>query len=629
MPSCKMEYECIYQPMCSLYVQMYFLCPIAFPFIAVNIVYSFILSLFISLVSASTLAQQVNLTLQGPQADSFRILSNLPSTYPSLSQATEQLHIATLELISKGYLAASIDSIFTNEDPSSIHAHVQLGHAYQYVAIRNGNVPPALLQQFRFDEKTYVQKPISPKSLLPLFKKIITHFEENGYPFARIQLDSIIDQHGQISAAILLHQGPLMKLDTIIIHDDANISRHFLLKYLGLKQHQPYKESQLRQISTRIRELNFITESYPWRMDFTTTRNTLNLFVKNKNANRADILLGMMPSNDEIGGRFLLSGDVKMAFANALGYGEQIQLNWQNLQYRSPRYDLQFSLPYLFQSVFGLTGRFDFFKKDSTFRTTQGELGLLYQPHAQQYFKLFYELSSSRAITINIDQLIATRRLPTHGDISYRTLGIESFQSKLDYRLNPRKGHSLRIQAGVSFRTMSKNTSVENTFDPITGESFAYLYDTLQLRNYKYNLKAELYRFSPLAKKWTLATLYNAGITLSDNPLFRNEVFQIGGYRLLRGFDEGSLFVDHYQVFTLEPRYLLSQNSYFFLFTDAAYLHSRFIGTPHQFAYGTGLGMSFETRAGFFNLSYALGGRTDAPLLFRNSKIHFGYINVF
>jgi hypothetical protein len=45
--------------------------------------------------------------------------------------------------------------------------------------------------------------------------------------------------------------------------------------------------------------------------------------------------------------------------------------------------------------------------------------------------------------------------------------------------------------------------------------------------------------------------------------------------------------------------------------------------------YSVGLGMSFETKAGLFNISYAIGGRDSQRLQVRNSKIHFGYVNYF
>ena len=116
----------------------------------------------------------------------------------------------------------------------------------------------------------------------------------------------------------------------------------------------------------------------------------------------------------------------------------------------------------------------------------------------------------------------------------------------------------------------------------------------------------------------------------SEQDLYRNELYQIGGFRLLRGFDEGSLFVNNYHIGTIEPRYLLSQNSYFFMFTDFGLIERNYPGLNRSDnPFSVGMGMVFETKAGLFNISYAAGTIGQGGIKFRNSKIHFGYINFF
>jgi len=45
--------------------------------------------------------------------------------------------------------------------------------------------------------------------------------------------------------------------------------------------------------------------------------------------------------------------------------------------------------------------------------------------------------------------------------------------------------------------------------------------------------------------------------------------------------------------------------------------------------FGFGAGMTFETRAGIFGISYALGRQLNNPIDFRTGKIHFGYVSLF
>jgi outer membrane translocation and assembly module TamA len=573
-------------------------------------------------------AQYHTLHVRGLEKDSFLAISKIGTQFNSFVECNDALQNARKTLLSEGYLTHSIDSVIV--DDSATSAHVKVGKQYRWATLKNKNIPSWLLTQSRFDEKKYFNQTLEIKKLGPVFEKIIRYFEDNGYPFAYLTLDSVEINNQSVSALLHLEKGPLTKIDTILINEDINISHNFITQYLGLSDGDLYSESKIKNINSRIRELSFLQIAYPWRMDFTSTTNKLNLYLKAKSANRADVLIGLQPSTQETGGKFLLTGDIKMAFVNALGQGESLQLNWQNLQFKSPRYDIQFSVPYLLATPIGISGKFDFYKKDTSFRTINGELGIFYQLNANDRIKVYYELASSRLGAINIPSLVSSRKLPNTADVSYKTFGSEFTLQKVDYKLNPRTGYKLIVNASLSFRKILKNNTIENTFDPIAGKNFSYLYDSLQLKNNKYNLTAQLHYYLPLSKRLILASIYNGGIAYSNNALYRNELFQIGGYRLLRGFDEGSLFVNHYQILTLEPRYLISLNSFFFVFTDLAYVQSKFADSfQNDTPYSLGLGMAFETKAGIFNISYGVGKSANQGFELRNSKVHFGYASVF
>jgi outer membrane protein assembly factor BamA len=575
-------------------------------------------------------AQQALFRVQwsGNSLDSVKALNDLPEQFISPEQCREHMQAMQQNLFAKGYLTFNLQTILMND--SLLKAELFLGPQYRFAKIRNGNIPNALLQQLRFDERIYTNQVLNPVILQPFMQKVLDYYENHGYPFAALYLDSLQANSNFISGRIMLDKGPETKIDTILVNEDVKLNRNVLLRQIGLKDGMLYDESRVKTISTRIAEIPYLSEAYPWRIDFNISKTKLNVYLKNKNANRADVLIGLLPNNAEIGGKFLLTGDIKLGLMNALGQGEQIQLNWQNLQYKSPRMNIDFSVPFIFQSAIGISGKFDFYKKDTTFRTVQGELGLIYQLGVQSQLKFYYELSGSRLISVNAAQIVAERKLPANADVSYRTIGGEIILQELDYRLNPRKGYKFLFNAALSFRKFIRNNSIEAIQDPLSGNTMAFLYDSIQLNNNKYRLFTQLMIFRPLAKRLVLAGIYQGGLTFSNNPLYRNELFQIGGYRLLRGFDEGSLFVSQYHVLTVEPRFLLSRNSYLFLFSDLSYIQTKFANNYiADKPYSVGLGMSFETKAGLFNISYAIGGRDSQGLQVRNSKIHFGYVNYF
>jgi outer membrane protein assembly factor BamA len=136
--------------------------------------------------------------------------------------------------------------------------------------------------------------------------------------------------------------------------------------------------------------------------------------------------------------------------------------------------------------------------------------------------------------------------------------------------------------------------------------------------------------YFPAGKRSTLKTALTTGLFQSED-IFRNELFRIGGYKILRGFDEESIYASRYAIFTAEYRYLTGLNSFLFLFTDAAVTKTKYQSADLSNNFlSTGLGLSVETGFGILNVSYAIGKRNDVKFDLRGaSKIHFGYINYF
>jgi hemolysin activation/secretion protein len=159
--------------------------------------------------------------------------------------------------------------------------------------------------------------------------------------------------------------------------------------------------------------------------------------------------------------------------------------------------------------------------------------------------------------------------------------------------------------------------------------SFSSLYDTVKLSSYEFKLNVTGAHYFPLGHATTLKFGFNGGIFQSPNN-FLNELFLIGGYKLLRGFDEQSIYASKYAVGTMEYRYLIGQNSFLFSFLDYGWANNNVPGYNLNSTYmGIGLGMAFETKAGIFNISYAVGKQGNNNLDFRQAKIHLGYANFF
>jgi outer membrane protein assembly factor BamA len=530
-------------------------------------------------------------------------------------------------LSSKGYPTASVDSIFENENATTIHLF--LGKQYQWIKLTPDGIEKAAMDDSRFREKDYEGKLLNIQQLLALQEKILIYYENNGYPFAEVFLDSIRLDDNKMDALLRTRKGPLYHVDSIRILGKAKISKNFLRHYLAIPNGSLYNKEKLEQVDKRILELSYLQAIQPSDITMLGTGSILNLYPAPKKSSQANFLIGFLPSAGQ-SGKLQLTADVNLDLKNALSNGETILLKWQQLQPKSPRLNLGFQQPYIFNSNFGFDFAFDLFKKDSTFLQINALLGLQYLLSTNQAGKIFVQWQNSFLLGTGVDTNLVklTKKLPPNIDVTAVNVGLEYEWNKTDYRLNPRRGNEIKLTGSVGIKNIKKNNEILNLKDPLF--NYASLYDSVKARSYQFRIKLSAVHFFPVGKQATVKTAINGGLFISPNT-FRNELFQIGGYKLLRGFNEESIYATQYLILTAEYRYRLALNSYMFGFVDGGWVKNKYqtVDLNNNFI-GAGLGLAFETRFGLLNISYAAGKRNDVKLNLREaSKIHFGYVNYF
>ena len=530
-------------------------------------------------------------------------------------------------LNSKGYPTASVDSIFESENSTSIQLF--LGRQYQWIKLQPDGIEKAAMEDSRFKEKDYSGKLLNMQQLQALEERLLGYYEKNGYPFAEIFLDSIRLDENKMEALLRARKGPLYHVDSIRILGKAKISKKFLRHYLAITNGSLYNKEKLEQVDKRLLELPYIQAIQPSDITMLGTGSILNLYLAPKKSSQANFLIGFLPSANQ-SGKLQLTADVNLDLKNALTNGETVFLKWQQLQPKSPRLNLGFQQPYIFNSNFGFDFMFDLFKKDSTFLQINALVGLQYLLSANKSGKIFVQWQNSFLLGTGVDTNLvkATKKLPPNIDVTAINVGLEYEWNKTDYRLNPRTGNEIKLSGSVGIKNIKKNNEILNLKDPVF--NYASLYDSVKARGYQFRVKLGAAHFFPVGKHATLKTAFNGGLFISPST-FRNELFQIGGYKLLRGFSEESIYATQYAVLTAEYRYRLSLNSYMFGFVDGGWVKNKYqnINLNNNFI-GVGIGLAYETRFGLLNISYAAGKRNDVKLNLREaSKIHFGYVNYF
>lgn len=560
---------------------------------------------------------------------SFNISSlGLEQSFANQNDCLTYIFKITATLHAKGYVAASTDSIWYDSTAANIKLFV--GKKYLWAQLLVGAGETKVLDAINLPQKLFLNQPLNIEQVQLVEQKLLNYYEGNGYPFASVWLDSIVFDEEKIAGLLKIDKGPLYTIDSMRLFGNAKIDNNFMQQFLDIRNGSIYKKEKLQQINSRLQQLPYLEEEKSWDMTMLGSGAVLNLYLKQKRSSQINGLIGFLPSNQQYPGqkKLLITGDFNLNLQNQFGSGEAIKVNWQQIQPSSPRLFLAYQQPYLFKSPFGFDFSFDLLKKDSSYVNVNLQIGTQYHFSSTQTGKLLIQNIRTILLDVDTNSIKFSKRLPQQADISTVNLSAEYELINTNYRFNPRRGNELKLVLSTGTRKVKKNNSITELSDN-NGFKYSSLYDSVKLKSYVFRTRVTAAHFFAVGKQGTIKT--GADIGWLESPgIFRNELFQLGGYRLLRGFDEESIYASQYVVSSLEYRYLIGQNSYLFAFSDGGWARnkSQYNNISNTFI-GAGFGMAFETKAGLFNISFAAGKRNDLPLNLRQAKIHFGYVNFF
>jgi outer membrane protein assembly factor BamA len=554
--------------------------------------------------------------LQNSELNVKRInrIGSLKEFYPDSAATLNALNGLVTALRENGFAEASTDGLNWSKD--TVTAQIHVGQQYQFKQIAHGNVPDEVLKRIGFKDKLFQNAALSGKQLRALQDRIVRFYENRGYPFAQVSIDSIRLQGNALSAKLELSKNKQFVIDSIIVKGNARIKPKYLQNYLGIRPKTLYNESRIAPVSTRVKEIAFVSETKAPEVLFRDGEADLYIYLDKRRASQFDGILGVLPSSEEPG-KVLVTGELSIKLLSAFKRGELIDLSWRKMQARTQNLNIHLAYPFLFNTGFGLDGSFQLYKRDSLFLNLQGVIGVQYHLIGNDHIKVFADIRSTNVLATSTLTSTATLN-PDNVDSRTQLYGFGYKMQRLDYRLNPRKGFELYAEASAGTKKILPDASVE-----------ASRYDGLKINSFQLNAVLQAAYFIPIPNRSTIMVKANGGYMRSEN-LFESEAFRIGGLKTLRGFDEESIYATLFGIGTIEYRFLLDPNSYLFAFFDGAYYENRATNkriTDRPF--GFGLGISFFTKIGVFSLNYALGKQFQNPIDFRAGKIHFGVVSYF
>ncbi len=566
------------------------------------------------LFSITIKSQTIVLKIKANEEKSELSKLNFKTKFSSKNQAFQEIESILNYLRGKGYLLASSDTVYS--DSLSVNATISQNELYKTAYLKLGNLNPNLASKLGISEKLYTNRAFNYKQVAQHFEKIIRHYENNGYPFVSVSLDSIHTKPQEISAVIHVQKNKFFKIDSITTVGTSQVNGRFLNRYLGVKPNMPCNEELIKGVSQKIKQLPFVVEKQTQRVQLTERKNKLILFLDKKEASQFDGIVGLLPDADTK--KTIVTGDVKLKLVNGiLRNGETFDLQWRRLKSQTQDFSGRVIYPYLFGTPVGIDYTLKIYRLDTTFIDVNNNIGIQYYFSGLNNIKLFYKQKNSSLISTTGFDFITT--LPDYADISNQAYGIGTSIEKLDYRFNPKKGIALNITTQVGNRIINKNPKINTA-----------AYENILLKSSQYQGEINVAGYIQLYRNNVLKLGLQGASVFGNSTVFKNELFRIGGLRTLRGFDEESIFASTYLIPTIEYRFLFAQNSNLLLFAEGAWYEnnsnrSYLKDTPIS----VGAGVNFETKAGILSINYGLGNQLGNGFDLRNGKIHFGLTALF
>lgn len=437
-------------------------------------------------------------------------------------------------------------------------------------------------------------------------ERIINWYEENGYPFCRVELDkecfNNINKGNEILLILNIYPNTPVKIDSIAVTGNNYTRRNLIIKKSGLREREPFNQKLLNASSNNLENTEFLSlESKPQLVTFNSTKSGILLKIIEKSSNSFSGILGYVPpqkyGNSSKG---QINGFVDVVFGNLFGTGRLISAKWENRGGFSQDLNLKYSEPYFLNLPVALLTSFSQSVNDSTFlkRDFMAEFTMPLNNHISGLFACGYE-------TIRPDKFGMSEYNISNAEVIYGRFGF-NYDSR-DNKLNPRSGIYYS-----TFYAIGKRKNLGNSYN--SGSSGKYI-DRKMIFNFQVSI--------PTTKMGSIYTLiYGSNISSSEGNISYSQLFMLGGANSLRGYRERQFRGSTIGLVNLEYRYLLGEKSRLFLFYDGGYVSKQ---ENRLYKSGYGFGFRIDSKIGILGLDYGIG-EGDNPA---NGKIHFGVKSSF
>ncbi len=464
--------------------------------------------------------------------------------------------------------------------------------------------------------RTYRMKfPFSAYYLKKISPKILKYFQEKGFLFAELKIDSISYRPKKGKTCVLLHaslkKNKQLRIRSIEIEDEKDL---FLLGHLArLREEEVFNFHRFLEMETLLKQSDFLRSSRaPMFWIYPDSSVGIRVFVKHVTKNTGDGVVALIPpSGNET--KFQFTGNVRLRLRNNLRKGEEFFVKYDKLLNTSQSMLLQAEVPYFGNFPVGAKGFFKLYKQDSSFLRRTAQAGIIW--HASASMKIYLNTRQINTSLLNPEPYKETRWPPPPNlDGKANVISVKLVVNKLNNNILPTSGFKISTDFGYGTKKILKNAFLDSLD-----------YDRLLLKQQRNELTFGYKYFFPITRRHNLH-LKQEFYTLLQEFYLENDLKFVGGINSVRGFIENEFLASSYLVSSLEYRFFLDAETYIGWFWDHGYLERRVTEDFTSFhLWGTGFSFGTITSIGKIGINYAVGKYPGEPFRWTRGRIHIGF----
>lgn len=543
--------------------------------------------------------------------------TSLAFAYKDTLDVLRKANLLIGHLHAKGHFTAANDSIVLHGD--TLVAYLFLGPMLKEAFVDSRAISQVALRKTGLSSLFPEVSSFSPKEFFKAEKKLVDYYQNIGFPFALVYLDSIIIQESRLRGKLQFSQGPFIVFDSLHIAGKTKTRKKFLGNYTRIRNRDPFSQTTIDQAYKLIKQLPYLRVQGEPTVTFVMGKAYVTFYIEDRKANQVDGVAGFLPNqqNDPAAEKKLLvTGEFNMVLKNMAGKGKGLSVQWKRLKPESQQLDLEYFHPNLFNSPMNVVPSFNLLKQDTTFQTLSATLKTTFNLTGSARMGFYLGTKQSRLLST---KQYSNYSKPPFLDYSLNTYGVDYEWNNLDDYFYPLKGNWVFVDGNVGMKNITPNKRLPEV-----------LYTDIKRTTTQFFIKGELRHFTRLGRRNTVLASLRGARVFNDNVLLTNDLLQVGGLKTIRGFNENYFFAEYYSTGTLEFRQFTDESSYLLLFAEQSFMNYR-LGTDQvdDWPIGLGAGLSLSTNSGVFNFVYSLGQAKTQQLQFNQSKVHFGYITRF